>query len=119
MFAAGFAIGTVRVLLLVPQVGELPAVLLELPIMLGISWFVCATLIARLEVPPRIPPRVTMGAVAFALLMLAELALSLALFGRTMNDFTQSLTTPHGMVGLAGQVIFGLMPVLRVKGATP
>jgi len=112
VFAAGFALGTVRVLLLVPQVGELPAALLELPIMLGISWFVCAKLIARYQVPPRIPARLTMGFVAFGLLMLAELALSLLLFGRSTNDFAQALATPHGMTGLAGQVLFGLMPVI-------
>jgi hypothetical protein len=112
VFAAGFALGTVRVLLLVPQFGELPAALLELPIMLGISWFVCAKLIARYQVPPRIPPRLMMGAVAFGLLILAELALSLTLFGRSINDFAQALATPHGMIGLAGQVLFGLMPVI-------
>lgn len=117
VFAAGFVLGTVRVLLLVPQLGELPAALLELPIMLGISWFVCAKLIARYEVPPRIPPRLTMGFVAFGLLMLAELALSLTLFGRSMTDFVQALATPHGMTGLAGQVLFGLMPVIRMRGA--
>jgi len=112
VFAAGFALGTARVLLLVPRFGELPAALLELPMMLGISWFVCAKLVARYQVPPSISPRLTMGAVAFALLMVAELALSLTLFGRAMNDFAQALATPHGMIGLAGQVLFGLMPVI-------
>jgi hypothetical protein len=112
VFAAGLALGTVRVLLLVPQLGELLAALLELPIMLGISWFVCAKLIARYQVPPRIPARLTMGAVAFGLLMLAELALSLTLFGRSMTDFVQALATSHGMTGLAGQVLFGLMPAI-------
>lgn len=112
VFAAGFALGTVRVLLLVPQIGELPAALLELPIMVGISWFVCTKLIARHQVPPGASPRLTMGAVAFALLILAELALSLTLFGRSMSAFAESLTTFHGMLGLAGQAVFGLMPVI-------
>ena len=53
-----------------------------------------------------------MGFVAFGLLMLAELALSLTLFGRSLTDFVQALATPHGMTGLAGQVVFGLMPVI-------
>jgi hypothetical protein len=99
----------------VPQYGELPAALLELPIMLGISWVACAKVIARYHVPPRIPPRLTMGAVAFGLLMLAELALSLTLFGRSMNDFAQALATTHGMIGLGGQVLFGLMPVIAAR----
>ena len=115
MFAAGFAFGTVRVLLLVPRVGELSASLLELPIMLGISWFVCTKVIARYQVLPRISPRLTMGIVAFSVLMLAELSLSLTLFGRSMNDFANALATPHGMVGLAGQVLFGLMPLVAAR----
>ena len=115
VFAAGFALGTVRVLLLVPPFGELPAALLELPIMLGISWLVCAKVIARYQVRPRITPRLTMGVVAFSLLMLAELALSLTLFSRSMNDFAHALATPHGMIGLAGQILFGLMPVIEAR----
>jgi len=118
VFAAGFALGTLRVLLLIPQVGELPAVLLELPLMLGISWLASAKLIARFQVPPRIPARATMGAVAFTLLMLAELTLSLTLFGSSLNDFTRSLTTPQGIIGLAGQTLFALMPVIQLKSKT-
>ncbi|NNE17810.1 MAG: hypothetical protein HKN10_04955, partial [Myxococcales bacterium] len=87
VFAAGFALGAVRVLLVVPRFGELPAVLLELPIMLGVSWLVCAKVIARYQLLPRISPRLTMGAVAFSLLILAELSFSLTLFGRSINDF--------------------------------
>lgn len=112
VFAAGFALGTVRVLLLVPQVGELAAALLELPIMLGISWYVCDKLIVRYQVPARIPPRLTMGAIGFGLLMLAELVFSLTLFGRSISDFAEALVTPHGSIGLGGQVVFGLMPVI-------
>ena len=119
MFAAGFALGTVRVLLLVPQLGELLAGLAELPVMLGISWIACAKVIARFQVPRRIRPRLTMGAIAFGLLMLAEVILSLTLFGRSTNDFAEGLTTPHGMIGLGGQVLFGLMPAMRMKAETP
>ena len=119
VFGAGFALGTVRVLLLVPQLGELLATLIELPIMLAISWIACAKIIARFEVPPRIPARLTMGAVAFALLMLAELTLSLTLFGRSLGEFAQALSTPYGMIGLSGQVLFGLIPIIQMKRQTP
>ena len=71
VFAAGFVLGTVRVLLLIPRLGALTSVLLELPLMLAISWMACGWALRRFRVPPRIPPRLTMGATAFALLMLA------------------------------------------------
>jgi len=113
VFAAGFVLGTARVLLLAPRLGELLATVLELPFMLGISWVACGKLIAHFQVPPSAEPRLTMGAIAFALLMLAELLLSLTLFNRSMNEYVAALGTPQGLLGLAGQVLFGLMPVIR------
>lgn len=115
VFAAGFVLGTARVLLLAPQLGELLATVLELPFMLAISWFACGKLIARFQVPPRTKLRLTMGAVAFALLMLAEVLLSVTLFNRSMNEFAEDLTTTHGMLGFAGQVLFALMPLIRSR----
>jgi hypothetical protein len=41
VYALGFALGTVRVLAVAPRIGELPAVLLEAPIMLAASWVTC------------------------------------------------------------------------------
>jgi len=113
VFAAGFVLGTARVILLAPRLGELLATVLELPFMLAISWFACGKLIARFQIPPRTEPRLTMGAVAFALLMLAEVLLSVTLFNRSLNEFADALTTSTGLLGLGGQVLFGLMPVIR------
>lgn len=113
VFAAGFVLGTARVLLLAPRLGELLATVTELPFMLAISWFACGKLITRFQVPPRTKPRLTMGAVAFALLMLAEVFLSVTLFNRTLNEFADALTTPPGLLGLGGQILFGLMPLLH------
>jgi hypothetical protein len=113
VFAAGFVLGTVRVLLLIPRFGALPSVLLELPLMLAISWIACGWVLRRFQVPPRIAARLSMGAIAFALLMLAEVALSLGAFGGSMSDYLEELNTPHGLVGLAGQLLFALMPLAR------
>ena len=37
----GFILGTIRVLLLAPRLGETTAVILEAPMMLAASWFIC------------------------------------------------------------------------------
>jgi hypothetical protein len=115
VFAAGFVLGTARVVLLAPRLGELLATLVELPFMLGISWLACGKLIARFQIPPRTEPRLTMGAVAFALLMLAEVLLSALLFKRSLNELAQGLLTPQGMLGFAGQVLFALIPLVNGK----
>lgn len=54
-----------------------------------------------------------MGAIAFALLMAAELAMSVLLFGRNPTDFVAGYQTMPGAIGLAAQVAFGLAPLLR------
>ena len=55
VFATGFALGTLRVLAVTPRLGENAAVLLELPIILTLSWVACRWLISRFDVP-RIGP---------------------------------------------------------------
>lgn len=60
-----------------------------------------------------------MGALAFGFLMLAELALSVGLFGRSINEYARDLTTLRGLVGLGGQVVFALIPLLRLTIESP
>ena len=64
VFLIGFIFGTVRVLLLIPQVGETVAVSLEAPVMLIASWFVSRWCLDWLDVPRRVGARAVMGAVA-------------------------------------------------------
>jgi hypothetical protein len=54
-----------------------------------------------------------MGGVAFALLMLGELAVSSLVFGRTLGTTLAGYGSPAGIVGLSAQVIFALLPVAR------
>lgn len=113
VFAAGFVLGAVRVLLLEPTVGELGATLLEVPVMLLLSWVACGWILDRLRVPPARSSRLLMGGVAFGLLMAAELALSVLLFDRTGTQMLEGWQSTVGAVGLAGQLAFALIPVLR------
>ncbi len=113
VFAIGFALGTLRVLVVIPRIGELPAVLLELPVMLALAWPICGALIRRCAVPSCVAPRLAMGAVAFAVLMMAELAMAVWLFGRTPQQHWASYRGVAEQLGLAGQLVFALFPVLR------
>ncbi len=113
VFAIGFALGTVRTLFVAPRFGEQLAVLIELPLMLAASWLVCGWALRRWQVPAANAPRLTMGVVAFALLMLAEITLSLTAFDLAFADYARNLVTAHGLTGLAGQLVFALMPLLH------
>jgi hypothetical protein len=112
VFAAGFVLGTIRTLLLVPRIGPLAAVLIELPLMLAVAWVACRWLVRRLAIGDDWRGRLLMGVVAFVLLIAAELALSLLLFGGTVTGFLAALGTPEGAAGLAGQAVFAAMPLL-------
>lgn len=119
VFMLGFALGTVRVLLIVPRFGETNAVLLELPVMMAFSWIACARLARRFAVPPGIAERLAMGGIAFALLMLGELGVSVWAFGRTVAEHVASFQTTSARLGLAAQIAFALFPVLHVYLGSP
>lgn len=113
VFGAAFALGALRTLVLAPWAGPLPAVLIELPVVLAVSWSAAGRVLRRWPVAAGgMPALLAMGFVAFALLMLAEAALAPA-FGRSLSAWAGSLRTPEGMVGLAGQIAFALLPAVR------
>jgi hypothetical protein len=76
IFVIGFALGTIRVLLLVPRLGAVTSELIELPIILTAAWILCDRLITHLQVSRHWWARLSMGAIAFTLLMMAEAVLS-------------------------------------------
>jgi len=113
VFAAGFIFGAVRVTVLEPRVGAALAVIVEGPIILAVSWTVCRRLITRFSVPSSLAPRLAMGGAAFGLLIIAEVGLSLSMFGRTLAEHFAIYRNAGGVIGLAGQLVFGLFPVVQ------
>ena len=111
LFAFGFLLGTVRVLLVIPYVGTLVATMLEVPVMLAAAYVVCPRVIRRFKVPPERPARGVMALVFLILLALFESALGSLLFNRTMADQWAALSTPAGMLGLSAQIIAALFPL--------
>ncbi len=113
VFAAGFLLGTLRVLFLIPRLGESSAVLLELPIMLAVSWMACRWLITRFDVPTALVARLVMGGLAFAVLMTAEVSVSVIGFGRTLSAHLEQYRQFPALIGLAGQIAFAMFPVIQ------
>jgi hypothetical protein len=114
VFAIGFLLGTARVLLLAPRVGQTIAVSVEAPIILTASWYVSSVLMKRLAVGAEISTRILVGVVAFATLMILEIGLSISLFHRPMGEYLAGLRSPAGAIGLAAQVCFATFPLLNV-----
>ena len=117
VFALGFLLGIVRTLFLqaVPDAGRLTGVLIELPIMLGASWFLCRGLVRRFAVVSTVAARAVMGGLAFALLLLAELLLGALLFGRGPAEQVALYAEASYALGLLAQIGFGLMPWIQMR----
>lgn len=109
VFLLGFVLGVPRTLWLAPALGATPAVLIELPLLLGFSWWWCRRLLRQQPLDAR--ERALMGGSALCLLLLAELALSLALAGRSLAGHLALYRETAHQIGLAGQLVFAVLPL--------
>lgn len=116
VFAVAFAIGALRVLVLAPRLGETLAVLVEVPVVLAVSWWSCGVIVRRFAVATGLRHRLVMGALAFIVLQAVEAMLALTAFGRSGAEYLAAFATPAGLIGLAGQIAFALIPLVRRRG---
>jgi len=112
VFAAGFALGALRALVVAPRFGELAATLAEIPLLLAVSWFACGWALARWRVPAGAASRSAMGAAALALLLVAEALTGLAT-GVSLPAMAVAMAEPARAAGLAAQLVFAALPLLR------
>jgi hypothetical protein len=114
VFALGFVLGTIRVMWLIPLVGLTPATLIELPLILTGSWLAAGWVLRRfrIELPME---ALAVGGLAFAILMAAECALAGVLSGQSPAQWLAGFRQPHALLGLAGQILFALMPWWRAR----
>lgn len=124
VFAIGFLLGAVRILLIAPRTGPIAAVSVELPIMLAASWYVSSRYMRHSHVDTGIRARLLVGCIAFVTLMILEIALAIGLFHRSMGVYLAELQSAAGMIGLTGQVGFATLPLVegmltRRRGESP
>jgi hypothetical protein len=113
-FGAGVLLGTLRNLVLAPSFGRLPALAIELPIILTICWFASNRLVVKaLGVRAPLLDFTLVGALAFATLIFAEYILGKFAMGITLAQLVRHWTTFEGAIGLIAQVLFGLFPLLQ------
>jgi hypothetical protein len=111
-FGAGFLLGALRVLVLVPRVGARAAELAELPVMIVVTWLAARWTVRRFHVPSSIALRVVMGSLAFVLLVAAELSLVLPLRGLTLEQYFATRDPVSGSAYYASLVLLALLPLV-------
>jgi hypothetical protein len=117
-FGAGFVLGPFRILVLVPRLGTRVAELVELPVMIGITWLAARWVTQKFSVPPERGPRSSMGAMAGALLLLAEFTLVLRLRGLTPEEYFATRDPVSGTAYYAAVLLLMLMPLLVNRGSS-
>ena len=113
VFVVAFMLGTIRVLVLVPRLGEIAAVSLEAPAILAVSWFASRWTTKKFRVTSEVSSRLLMGAVAFALLMVVEGGVSVFAFGRPIEGYLAAFWSSQGMIGLVAQIAFAFIPLMQ------
>jgi hypothetical protein len=112
VFGAGFVLGPIRLLVLVPRIGTRAAELLELPVMVAISWYVARSLTRRLAIPTATLPRLAMGLVGMALIVVCEFTLVLRLRGLTLEQYFAGRDPVSGAAYYLSLVLVALLPLV-------
>lgn len=115
-FGAGFVLGPIRILWVVPRLGERTAELAEMPIMLVVIVAAARWVIRRLAVPPGTGPRLAMGCLALALMLVAEFTLVLRLRGMAIGEYFATLDPVSGPVFFALQGAMAVIPLYVARG---
>lgn len=115
VFTIGFALGTIRVLLLVPRLGATTAVLLEVPLMLAVSWKMSRRSAKNFGLLSDANAALLMGAIAFVILIFAELGTAMLFFHCTVGQYLASFWSAPGAIGLAAQFCFASFPFLQAN----
>jgi len=109
VFTVGFALGIVRVLWLVPLVGERSAELLEMPLML-VAIFYAARFVTRRFPARRQADLVLSGGLALLILLVVEFSVVLGLRGLSISQYLQERDPIAGFVYFVMLIVFATMP---------
>jgi hypothetical protein len=115
VFGAGFLLAPLRILWLMPRVGQRWAELIELPVMLVVIVLAGRFVVARLAVPRSPPARLAMGAIAAALLLAVEFTVVLWLQGLTFAAYLTQRDPVSGSAYYLAVAFFGVFPLLLAR----
>lgn len=114
VFGTGFVLGAIRVPFLVPRLGVRVAELIEMPLMLVAIVLAARYVARRLALPSTYGVRLSVGFLALALLVAAELLLTVALQRQSLGQYLASRDPVSGTVYLLALGLFALMPTILV-----
>ena len=115
VFGAGFILGPIRLLWVVPHFGTRTAELMEMPVMIMIICFAARWIVRSLKIPPKLSIRIGMGCIALGLLLTSEFTLVLWLRGLSVTEYLASRDPVSGTAYYMSLAVFAIMPVFAGK----
>jgi len=112
VFGAGFVLGAIRIMWVVPRFGIRMAELMEAPIMFVVTILAARWIVRRLAVLPKMSSRLGMGCVGLGLMLVAEFTLVLWLRGLSISEYLASRDPVSGTVYYVMLGVFAIMPLL-------
>ena len=112
VFGAGFILGTIRTLWVVPRVGERTAELMEMPIMLAVTIVAARWTVLHLSVPINFSARLGMGCMALVLMLTAEFGVVLWIRGLSIKEYFATRDPVAGAAYYLLLAVFAIMPLL-------
>lgn len=118
VFGAGFVLGTIRTLWVVPSVGTRTAELMEMPFMLVVVILAAKFVIKHYNVTPAPILRLGIGLVAFVMLLATEFTVVLWLRGLSIGEYLATRDPVSASVYYTMLLIFLFMPLLITSEAS-
>ena len=115
VFGAGFVLGPIRILWVVPRFGTRMAELMETPIIFVVIIAAARWIVRRLALPFTRSIRLGMGFVGLGLLLVAEFTLVLWLRGLSIPEYLASRDPLSGTVYYTMLGVFAIMPPLVAR----
>ena len=115
VFGAGFVLGPIRILWVVPRVGERTAELMEAPIMSGVIVLTARWIARRVAAPPTPSRLLGVGFVALGLLLVVEFTVVLWLRGLTIGEYFARRDPVAGTAYIMMLGVFAVMPLLVAR----
>lgn len=115
VFGAGFPLGAIRTLWVVPRVGTRKSELMEMPIMLVITLVAARWTVLHLGLPSAASVRLGVGGIALGFMLVAEFGLVLWVRGLSIEQYLATRDRVSGTVYYVMLGVFAIMPLLVVR----
>lgn len=110
VFGTGFLLGTLRVLFLLPALGERKAELLEAPFMLVAILLAARHVVRRFPEVASVSARIAVGSASLIALLVVEFSVVLWLREQSIHEYLENRDPIAGAVYISSLLIFALAP---------